>query len=69
MSQPMCLVDAGRSLQSIHQPTSKVPNKIHMQLALLIKHELGFRVEGARALGFIRIIYVEFAGRQIVGGR
>ncbi len=62
MSQPMCLVDAGRSLpiDNINQ-LPRVPNKIHMQLALLIKHELGFRVEGARALGFIRIIYVEFA--------
>ncbi len=70
MSQPLWLVDAGRSLpiDNINQ-LPRIPNKIHMQLSLLIKDELGFRVEGARALGLIRIIYVEFASRQIVGGR
>jgi len=64
------LVNAGRSLpiENVNQIPG-VPNEIHLQLSLLIDHELGCRVQHARALALVRIIHVEFASRQVVVGR
>src|ERR1700686_4353845 len=64
------LVNAGRSLpiENVNQIPG-VPNEIHLQLSLLIDHELGCRVQHARALALVRIIQVEFASRQVVVGR
>src|ERR1700722_7640294 len=45
------------------------PNKVVLQLSLLIDRELGFRVERARAFGLILVVNVEFPGRQIVRSR
>src|SRR6266446_3239581 len=64
------LVDAGRSLpiDNVNQ-VPRVPNKIHLQVAVLIDHELGCRVQDARALAFVRVVQIKFSSRQIVGGR
>ena len=58
------LVDAGCSfpIDNVNQ-LPRVPNEIPLQLPLLIDHELGFRVQQARALGLIRVIQVEFSSR------
>ena len=70
MSKLPRLVDAGSSLpiDNVNQLPGK-PNEIVLQLTLLIDRELRFRVEGARALGLIPVVYVEFTRGQIVGGR
>src|SRR5437868_4647320 len=68
MFRPPRSVDAGSSLPIDY--VNKLPrksNKVVLQLTLLIKPELGLGVELARALGFILVVDVEFAGRQIVG--
>src|SRR5438445_5540315 len=64
------LVDAGRSLpiDNVNQ-VPRVPNNVPLQVAVLIDHELGCRVQDARALAFVRVVQVKFSSRQIVGGR
>src|ERR1700674_4288922 len=70
MSQLPRSVDAGSSLPIDNaNELPGEPHKIVLQLPLLIDRELGFRVEGAHALGFILVVNVEFTGRQIVGSR
>src|ERR1700674_4622470 len=70
MSQLPRSVDAGSSLPIDNaNELPGEPHKIVLQLPLLIDRELGFRVEGARALGFILVVNVEFTDRQIVGSR
>src|ERR1700730_19218316 len=70
MSQPRHLINAGRSLpiENVNQ-LPRIPNEIHLQLPLLIDHELCFRVKDARTLALVRIIQVEFTGGQVVSGR
>jgi hypothetical protein len=63
-------VGAGRSLPIDNgNQFPGVTNEIPFQLTLLIDHQLGFRVQKARALGFILVVQVQFANRQVVGGR
>src|SRR6266446_6493188 len=70
MPQAPHLVNAGRSLpiDNVNQ-VPRVPNEIHLQLPLLIDHELGCRIQDARAFALVRVVQVEFASRQVVGGR
>ena|ERR1700680_298933 len=70
LSQEAHLVNARRSLpiDNVNQ-VPRVPNEIHLQVAVLIDHELGCRVQDARALAPVRVVQVEFAGRQVGGGR
>src|SRR6267154_959285 len=64
------LVNAGRPLpiENIDQVIG-VPNEIHLQLPLFVDHELSCRVQHALALALIGVVQVEFASRQVVGGR
>src|SRR5216684_3041961 len=70
MPQAPHLVNAGRSLpiDNVNQ-VPRVPNEIHLQLPLLVDHELGCRVQDARALALVGVVQVELASRQVVGGR
>ena len=70
MPQTTHLVNAGRSLpiDNVNQ-VPRIPNEIHLQLALPIDHDLGCRVQDARALALVRVVYVELASGQVVGGR
>src|SRR5216683_185258 len=64
------LVNAGRSLPIDNaNQVPRVPNEIHLQLSLLIDDELGCRVQDARALALVRVVHIEFAGRQVISGR
>ena len=60
MPQTTHLVNAGRSLpiDNVNQ-VPRIPNEIHLQLALLIDHDLGCRVQDARALALVRVVQVE----------
>ena len=42
--------------------------ELKLELALFVDDQLGSRVKNARALVFVGIVQVEFAGRQVVGG-
>ena len=44
-----------------------IADKIPLQLALLIDHQLSFRIQDAGALRLIRVIQVEFSDCQVVG--
>jgi hypothetical protein len=69
-TRPAESVDARRSLPI--ENVNEFPwesNEIHLQLSLLIHRDLGCRVKDAGALSLIRIVQVEFASRQVVGGR
>jgi hypothetical protein len=55
-------VNTGRSLpiENVNQLPS-VPDKIHLQLSLLINRQLGCRVQDTRALALIDVVHTEFA--------
>jgi hypothetical protein len=55
-------VNTGRSLpiENVNQ-LPRVPDKIHLQLSLLINRQLGCRVQDTRALALIGVVHIEFA--------
>src|ERR1700730_16241258 len=64
------LVNAGRSLPIDNaSQVPRIPDEIHLQLSLLIDHKLGRRVQDTRALALVRVVQVELASRQVIGGR
>ena len=44
-------------------------DQVHLQLALIIDHQLRGGIEDACALGFVFVVQIDFAGDEIVGFR